>query len=92
MKKKKNKKFQKAAGSYPDESYVPGTIENLHLDKEIKALPSTHNRVNGKDIPVNKQIIDYLKSMGLIESQSLPLLSEENLRKMIRKILIENNI
>lgn len=53
-------------GSYYDETYQTGTIKNLHLDKEIKALPSTHKRVNGKDVPVNKQIIDYLKDMGLL--------------------------
>jgi hypothetical protein len=53
-------------GSYYDETYQTGTIKNLHLDKPIKALPSTHKRVNGKDIPVNKQIVDYLKDMGLL--------------------------
>lgn len=53
-------------GSYYDETYQTGTIKNLHLDKPIKALPSTHKRVSGKDIPVNKQIIDYLKDMGLL--------------------------
>jgi len=53
-------------GTYYDETYQAGTIKNLHLDKPIKALPSTHKRVNGKDVPVNKQIIDYLKDMGLL--------------------------
>jgi hypothetical protein len=53
-------------GSYYDETYQTATIKNLHLDKPIKALPSTHKRVNGKDIPVNKQIIDYLRDMGLL--------------------------
>ena len=53
-------------GSYYDETYQTGTIKNLHLDKPIKALPSTHKRVNGKDVPVNKQIIDYLRDMGLL--------------------------
>ena len=53
-------------GSYYDETYQKGTIKNLHLDKEVKALPSTHKRKGGKDIPVNKQIIDYLKDMGLL--------------------------
>ncbi len=40
-----------------------------YLDKEIKALPSTHKRVKGKDVPVNKQIIDYLKSTSAEELQ-----------------------
>jgi hypothetical protein len=57
---------KRVGGSYYDETYQIATIKNLHLDKPIKALPSTHKRVNGKDIPVNKQIIDYLKDMGLL--------------------------
>lgn len=59
-------KNNQVGGSYYDETYQTGTVKNLMLDKPIKALPSTHKRVNGKDVPVNKQIIDYLKSMGLL--------------------------
>jgi hypothetical protein len=59
-------KISPVGGSYYDETYDTATIANLHLNKPIKALPSTHKRVNGKDIPVNKQIIDYLKDMGLL--------------------------
>jgi len=59
-------KRKPVSGHHPDETYQTGTIKNLHLDKPIKALPSTHKRVNGKDVPVNKQIIDYLKDMGLL--------------------------
>ena len=89
MKKKKTNKSK--AGSHPDESYQTATVKNLHLDKEVKALPSTHKRVNGKDVPVNKQIVDYLRAMGLLESPPATTLSEENLRQMIRKILAKNN-
>ena len=60
-------KKKKVKGSYPEESYEEGTIKNLMLDKEIKALPSTHNRINGKDVPVNKQISDWLKSMKMVK-------------------------
>tara|TARA_Y100001970_G_C13590742_1_gene535431 strand:+ start:62 stop:340 length:279 start_codon:yes stop_codon:yes gene_type:complete len=91
MKNKKKKTSKKVAGSHRDESYLTATVKNLHLDKEIKALPSTHKRVNGKDVPVNVQIVDYLKSMGLLESSSCITLSEQNLREMIRKILIKTN-
>lgn len=91
MKNKKKKINKNTAGSHPDESYQTATVKNLHLDKEIKALPGTHKRVNGKDVPVNKQIIDYLRSMGLLESPQASALSEENLRQMIRKILVEND-
>jgi hypothetical protein len=59
-------KRSSVGGSYYDETYNTATVANLHLNKPIKALPSTHKRVNGKDIPVNKQIIDYLKDMGLL--------------------------
>ena len=41
-------------------------IKDLHLDKEVKALPSTHTRVKGKDVPVNKQIVNYLKKMRMV--------------------------
>jgi hypothetical protein len=61
-----SEKIQPVAGHHPEETYQIATIKNLHLDKEIKALPSTHKRVKGKDVPVNKQIIDYLKDMGLL--------------------------
>ncbi len=91
MKNKKKKTSKKVAGSHQDESYQTATIKNLYLDREIKALPSTHKRVNGKDVPVNVQIVDYLRSMGLLENLSFTTLTEQNLREMIRKILIENN-
>ena len=58
---------EKYAGYHPEESYEEGTIKNLMLDKEIKALPGTHNRVKGKDVPVNKQIVAWLKSMKMVK-------------------------
>ena len=58
---------EKYAGYHPDESYEEGTVKSLMLDKEVKALPSTHTRVKGKDVPVNKQIINWLKSMKMVK-------------------------
>ena len=57
----------KFSGYHPEEFYEEGTIKNLMLDKEVKALPSTHTRVKGKDVPVNKQIINWLKSMKMVK-------------------------
>ena len=62
-----NSLLEKYAGYHPEESYEEGTIKNLMLDKEVKALPSTHTRVKGKDVPVNKQIINWLKSMKMVK-------------------------
>jgi len=78
MKKKKKTKNQ--------------TIKDLHLDKETShgGWPTGHagSWINKK--PVNLQIADYLKSMGLIERPSHARLSEEKLRLIIRKVIIES--
>tara|TARA_Y100000816_G_C26040944_1_gene545202 strand:+ start:61 stop:522 length:462 start_codon:yes stop_codon:yes gene_type:complete len=75
MAKKKNKKDEKYAGTEIESGYVKGTPKNLMLDKPMMALPSTHKRVKGKDVPVNKQISDYLKSMRMLE-RSISLLEK----------------
>jgi hypothetical protein len=67
---KKNKK-KPYRGSHPDESYVPANVKNLFLDKEVKALSNLSFKKNGKEVPVNIQIADYLKAMKLIESEEL---------------------
>lgn len=67
MSKKKNKKQKSYSGTEIESGYVKGTPKNLMLDRPIMALPSTHKRVKGKDVPVNKQISDYLKSMKMLE-------------------------
>jgi len=48
-----------------------GNDKNLFLDREIKALSNLSIKKNGKEVPVNVQISDYLKSMKLIESEEL---------------------
>ena len=65
-KKKRKKKKSPVAGYHPEESYVQGTVKNLYLDREIKALPNLSIRKNGKEVPVNVQIRDYLRSMKMI--------------------------
>jgi len=67
MSKKKSKKQKSYSGTEIESGYVKGTTKNLMLDRPIMALPSTHKRVKGKDVPVNKQISDYLKSMKMLE-------------------------
>ena len=64
--------------------WVKGTSQNLMLDKPIKALPSTHKRVKGKDVPVNKQISDYLKSLGMLEKSVKEL--EDTIEKSDKKL------
>jgi len=92
--KNKKNKAKISGGSYPEESYSK-KISDLHLDKEVKALPNTSKRKNGKDIPVNIQIIDYLKDMMLLE-KNIKKLSKENFRLIIleetAKILSESKI
>jgi hypothetical protein len=76
----KTNKDKSVRGSRPDESYLPGTVKNLFLDKEVKALSNLSFKKNGKEIPVNVQIVDYLRAMKLIEA-------EEIFRLYVREIL-----
>ncbi len=76
----KNKK-RKYSGSHPDESYMKGTVKSLHLDKEVKALSNLSFKKDGKEIPVNVQIANYLKSMRLIEQEVI-------LRKYVKSSII----
>ena len=69
MSKKTKKK--PVRGSHPDESYTAGNIKNLYLDREVKALSNLSFKKDGKEVPVNVQIANYLKAMRLIESELL---------------------
>ena len=93
-KKRKNGDSKISGGSYPEESYNK-KISDLHLDKEVKALPNASKRKNGKDIPVNIQIIDYLKDMMLLE-KNIKKLSKDSFRLIVleeaAKILSESKI
>jgi len=66
-----SKKDKNVRGSHPDESYKIGNVKNLFLDREVKALSNLSFKKDGKEIPVNVQIADYLKAMKLIESEAL---------------------
>jgi hypothetical protein len=78
MPKKKN--TSPIRGSHPDESYSPGNVKNLFLDREVKALSNLSFKKDGKEIPVNVQIANYLRAMKLIES-------EEIVRLYVRELL-----
>ena len=57
------------AGYHPDESYEEGTIEKLMLDKETShgGWPERPSKSFTSDEPVNKQIIKWLKDMGMVK-------------------------
>ena len=66
-KKKKGKKNKSYAGTELEAGYVPGNDANLFLDRPFTALSNLSKKKNGKEVPVNVQISDYLKSMKLLE-------------------------
>jgi len=63
-----------------DVEWVKGTDKNLFLDKPFLALSNLSKKKKGKEVPVNVQISDYLKSMSLLEN------SCEEIEKTIEKI------
>ena len=68
-------------------------IKDLHLDKPTShggwGSDSDNGSWNDKT-PVNQQIANWLVSMGLADSESSTArLSEQDLRNMIRTILLE---
>ena len=84
QKEKSTKKtLKKSFGGDKKYGYDRGTDSNLYLDREIKALPNLSIRKNGKEVPVNVQISDYLKSMGLLESVSLSDLIFESISDIV---------
>ncbi len=72
-KNKKNKKNKKYAGTELEAGYVPGNDANLFLDRPFTALSNLSKKKNGKEVPVNVQISDYLKSMKLLERSIVKL-------------------
>ena len=79
MKKKKTKK----------------TISDLYLDKPTShgGWPEGHpGGYTDPNTPVNKQIANYLQSMGLIDDANpRARLSESKIRQIIRNILLKND-
>jgi len=55
-------------GNHPDERYVTATDDNLFLNQDTShgGWPEGPSRSAYSDTPVNKQISDYLKSIGLL--------------------------
>jgi len=88
-KKRKNKKY---AGTELEAGYVPGNDANLFLDRPFMALSNLSKKKNGKEVPVNIQISDYLKSMKLLESStsSLEKLVEKNNKLLSRLAILES--
>jgi hypothetical protein len=81
--KKKNKK---------NDSRKSQKLKDLYLDRPTShgGWPGGHpGGFTDRERPVNVQIADYLEAMGLLEAPSHAVLSEQNLRSLIRKILIE---
>ena len=93
-KKSKKKKLKRSSGSYPEEHYNK-KLSDLYLDREFHVLPNASMRKNGKDVPVNVQIANYLKDMMMLERNKKNL-SRDNLRKIIveeiEEIILESKI
>ena len=76
----KKKKKKSVGGSQPEETYESSTIKDLYLDRPTShgGWPEGPSKSYTSDKPVNKQIADFLKSMGLVE---------EGLRDIISNII-----
>ena len=74
------KKKKSVSGSQPEETYESSTIKELYLDRPTShgGWPEGPSKSYTSNKPVNKQIADYLKSMGLVE---------EGLRDIIKDIV-----
>jgi len=68
-------------------------IKDLHLDKPTShgGWPSGDNGGWIDKRPVNIQIADYLEKMGLLADVPQARLSENQIRFLVRKLLIELN-
>ena len=66
-------------------------IKDLYLDRPTShgGWPSGKNRGWIDKRPVNLQIADYLEKMGLLADVPQARLSEEKLRCLVQKLLIE---
>jgi hypothetical protein len=61
------------AGSHPDERYETATDKNMFLDRPSShgGWPEGPSRSAYKNVPVNKQISDYLKSLGILSEDDI---------------------
>lgn len=70
------------------------TIKNLHLDKKTShgGWPHGHSgSFKDPNTPVNKQISDYLKAMGLIDDDNpRAILSEINVINYLKSLIKES--
>jgi len=66
-------------------------IKDLYLDRPTShgGWPSGHRGGWIDKTPVNVQIANYLKSMGLLEDPEHARLSEGQFRELIRNLLVE---
>lgn len=69
-------------------------IKDLYLDRKTShgGWPDGHGGGWIDRTPVNIQIRDYLKSMGLLEDPDHARLSEAQFRHLIRNLLVEMHI
>ena len=68
-------------------------IKRLYLDRPTShgGWPDGHGGGWIDRTPVNVQIANYLKNMGLLEDPEHARLSEAQFRKLIRNLLVEMN-
>ena len=68
-------------------------IKDLYLDKQTShgGWPEGPSRSAFDKRPVNVQIADWLIQMGLASDSEHARLSEQNLRTLIRKILVDSH-
>ena len=66
----KTKKSKKHSDTELETEYTKGSEKNLFLDKPFMALSNLSKKKKGKEVPVNVQISDYLKSMKLLEKST----------------------
>ena len=87
-KKIEKKSKKKYAGTELEAGYQLGTDSNLFLDRPFMALSNLSKKKKGKEVPVNVQISDYLKSMKLLEK------SIKNLENSIKRseVIINESI
>ena len=69
-------------------------IKDLHLDKPTShgGWPGGHGGSWNDPTPVNVQISNWLKSMGLADDVPHATLSESQVRKLIRQVLLQKHI
>lgn len=95
MAKKKTKKrsVKKYSGTELEQGYR-GKSADLFLDKPFMALSNLSTNKNGKEVPVNVQISDYLKSMKMLveSSKKLETTIEKSFKALNSKVIMESSI